>query len=127
MKFKIDTRFIAIQTLKAIAGFIIGLLLVLVFLDIREPIDFAITSFAACIVVYFVNIFPRNIIVMGGIISFVEKYGLKRCNVKLSDIINVETSYKFYNTVMLTTRSGKKYRLHPKDTQTLKDTIFPGK
>lgn len=127
MKFKIDRRFIASQTFKAIAGYLIGLLIVLWFLDIKEPLDFIVISLVAGILVYFMSVFPRKIIVIDGIMSFVEKYGWERCRVKLTDITDMETEHKLYNTVILMTRSGKKYILHPKDAMALKDAVFSGK
>lgn len=39
MEFKIDKRYVAIQSLKAMVGYLIGLFIVLVFLNIKEHGD----------------------------------------------------------------------------------------
>lgn len=119
MEFKIDKRYVAIQSLKAIVGYLIGLFIVLVFLNIKDPWGFFASSFAAFVLLYFLIIYPKAIVVKDGYISFVKEYDYTRRKIKLRDIINIEKSFKSYNTVTLTTKSNLKYKLHPQNTQEL--------
>lgn len=127
MELEIDRRYIAIQSLKAIVGYLIGILFVLYFLDLEEPLGFIMVSLSASAFLFFIFIYPRNIYVKKDFICFVKENSFKRSKVELSDIIKIKTNYKLYNTILLTTKSGKKIRLHPKDVQILEHIIFSRK
>ena len=47
----------------------------------------------------------------------------KKVKVKLSDIVTIQTNSKFYNTVTISTKSGVKYHLHPRDVVALENAI----
>lgn len=122
MKFRIDRRYIAIQSLKAIVGYTLGVFIVLYFLDSKDPYGFVGASLAVC-VLFFILYFPRRIYLEDGIISFVEANRRERRNVELTDIVRIERSHKIYNKMTLVTRSGRMYTLHPKDTLVLEEAI----
>lgn len=123
MKFKIDRRYIAIQLLLAIGGYILGVLIVLKYLDLKAPMDFVGTSLFAGIILYFAFFFPRSILIKDRTLSFVEKNGLERTKVNLADITQIDSSCKPYNTLVIITKSDKTYKLHPKDVQGLEKVI----
>lgn len=118
MKFKIDTRYIVLQSLKAIVGYLFGVFIVLYFLDVKAPLEFVGTSLFACIVLYFAFTFPKKIIINDGIIYFAPQNSMKKYEVQLADIVKTEYSRKKYNTVIIFTKSGAKHELHPKDAKT---------
>lgn len=63
-----------------------------------------------------------------GDISFVRTNSNDRLNIKLTDLAGGESiNTKPYNTVMIITKSGEKYKLHPKHPEVLlKDIINKG-
>lgn len=122
MKFRIDRKYIAIQSLKAIVGYMLGVSIVLYFLDSKDPYGFVGVSLAVCIL-FFILYFPKKIYVGDGIISFVQANRWERTTVELDDIVKTEASRKIYNTVKLVTKSGWEYTLHPEDAQTLETLI----
>ena len=127
MEFKIDRRYIAIQTLKALVGYVVAVLIVLCFFNLNDPDGFVGASLLACVTIYFLFILPRKIIVENGVISFTEKNGTVRTKINIADIGYVETSHKPYNTVTIQTRAGEKYKLHPKDAEALRNILLFGK
>lgn len=122
MKFRIDRKYIALQSLKAIVGYMLGVSIVLYFLDSKDPYGFVGVSLAVCIL-FFILYFPRKIYVGDGIISFVQANRWEITTVELDDIVKTEASRKIYNTVKLVTKSGWEYTLHPEDAQTLEMLI----
>lgn len=122
MKFRIDRKYIAIQSLKAIVGYMLGVSIVLYFLDSKDPYGFVGVSLAVCIL-FFILYFPKKIYVGDGIISFVQANRWERTTVELDDIVKTEASRKIYNTAKLVTKSGWEYTLHPEDAQTLETLI----
>lgn len=127
MEFKIDKRYITLQTLKAIVGYAIAVLIVLYFFNLDDPEGFVGTSLLAGVTIYLLFILPRKIIFENGVISFTEKNGMARINIRIADIGYVETSYRRYNAVTIQTRSGEKYKLHPKDAEALRNILLFGK
>lgn len=127
MKFKIDKQYIAIQSLLAIIGYILGVFIVLNTLDLRTPLEFVGSSLVAGIVLFFVFIYPKNILIKDGSISFVKRNCFERTKVNLADIIQVERSYRFYNTLTIITKEGIKYKLYPEDAQELEKVINSSK
>lgn len=123
MKFKIDKRYIAIQSLLAIVGYILGVFIVLNNLDLRTPLEFVGTSLFAGITLFFVFLYPKNILIKDGSISFVKRNCFERTKVNLADITQVKCSYKFYNTLIIITKEGRTYRLYPEDAQGLENVI----
>lgn len=123
MKFKIDKRYIAIQSLLAIVGYMLGVFIVLKYLDLRTPLEFVGSSLVAGITIFFVLFYPRNILIKDGSISFVKRNSFERTEVNLATISEVERSYKFYNTLTIITRAGKIYKLYPEDAQGLENVI----
>lgn len=123
MKFKIDKRYIAIQSLLAIVGYILGVFIVLKYLDLRTPLEFVGTSLVAGITIFFVLFYPRNILIKDGSISFVKRNSFERTEVNLANISQVERSYKFYNTLTIFTKEGRMYKLYPEDAQGLENVI----
>ena len=127
MEFKIDRRYIALQTLEAIVGYVIAVLFVLYFFNLDDPEGFVGASLLAGVTIYFLFILPRKIIVENGVMSFTEKNGMVRTTIKIADISHVEISNKRYNTVTIQTRAGEKYKLHPKDSEALRNILLFGK
>lgn len=127
MKFKIDKQYITIQSLLAIIGYILGVFIVLNTLDLRTPLEFVGSSLVAGIVLFFVFIYPKNILIKDGSISFVKRNCFERTKVNLADIIQVERSYRFYNTLTIITKEGIKYKLYPEDAQELEKVINSSK
>lgn len=123
MKFKIDKRYIAIQSLLAIVGYILGVFIVLNNLDLRTPLEFIGTSLVAGITLFFVFLYPKNILIKDGGISFVKRNCIERTKVNLSDITQVKRSYKFYNTLTIITKEGRNYNLYPEDAKELENVI----
>lgn len=123
MKFKTDGRYTAIQLLEVIGCYILGVMAVLFLLNNDDPIGFIGSSSAALLFVYFLCFFPRSIQVGEGMISFKKEYGYQRVNLCLSDIVDVQTDTKYYNTVTIVTRNREVYRLHPRDIESLKELI----
>lgn len=126
MELKTDKRFIVAQSLKAIVGYAIGVSFILFFLDLEQPYEvIAICMFVG--ILLFLYLFPKNISVNDGTISFRKDNSRKNIDLNLADIAEVESECKYYNTIILTTKSGKKYKLHPEDAQTLEKAIQSGK
>lgn len=123
MKFNIDKRYIVIQSLNAIVCYILGVLIVMYFLHPEDLYDFVGASLFAAIIVFFIYFFPRSIYVKDGIISFGGKNCFKRNHVNLTEITQIKYSCKFYNTVLLVTKSGEEYKLHPKDAVAFEDVV----
>ena len=123
MKFKIDKRYIAIQSLLAIVGYMLGVCIVLKCLDLRTPLEFVGSSLVAGITIFFALFYPRNILIKDGRISFVKRNSFERTEVNIADISQVERSYKFYNTLTIITKDGRMYKLYPEDAQELENVI----
>ena len=123
MKFKIDIRFIAIQMLLCVGGWLIGVIIVSLFLDLGDPKGFIAKRFAAGIAMYCLFNFPRKIVVDDETITFTEEGALEKKKVELKDISSVETKCKLYNTLTITTTSGKKHSMHPKDVEALREVL----
>lgn len=119
MKFKIDKKYITIRTLETFGIYVGVVLFILYFLGTKEPLEFIGESFSATILIYFVIIYPRKIIGRDGYISFVKNGDYVRTIIDLDEIISVESRFKRYNTVVIRTRSGNEYVLHPQDPQEL--------
>ena len=123
MKFKNDIRYTVIQALKAIGSYAVGVFIVLNFLHLKSPMDFVYSSLAAAIVIFFVYFYPKGITVDSGVISFVKSNSIERINLNLRNVTNVELMDKYYNTLLITTRDGAQYQLHPKDARELESVI----
>lgn len=119
IKFTIDGRYIFVQTLKSFVGYIIGLLLVLMFIKPKDPLGFVGSYTIACGIIYFAFFFPKHIYVRDGIISLVKTCSLIKCKVEIADIVSVRSSFTFYNTVSVVTVNGNTYELHPKEPHSL--------
>ena len=123
MKFRNDTKYVVAQTLKAAAGYLIGLSIVLLLFDLEDKLGFGISSLFADILLYCL-LMPRAINIKGDFISFVTEHELTRREIELSDIADVQVEKgRLYDTVVITTKSGEKYRLHPADKQAFRDAL----
>ncbi len=127
MIFKIDKRYIAIQSLKAIVAYIIGVLIVFTCLDVEDTLGFVGTTLVVCIILFFIFFYPKNILVKDGVIRFKKKNSFKRIKVDLTDIAHVESKSKLYNTVTIKTKSCHTYKLHPNETEKLESVIRSNK
>lgn len=127
MKFRIDRKYIAVQMLKAVAGYLVGLGIVLCFRGFKDVWDIIIPSFCAGLTLFLIFWVPRKIYVKDGVVSFTKENNYERTNVTENNIAKVETMSKFYNTLTLTTKSGESYKLHPADPQSLESMILPRK
>lgn len=127
MVFKIDPKFIAIQVLKAMAGYLLGLIIVLCFRHFKDIWDIIIPSFCAGFLIFWIFMIPRKIIINDRNISFTKANSYERISIALSSISKIETDSKLYNTLTMTTTSGETYKLHPKDLQSLKKALNPRK
>lgn len=126
MELKTDKRFIVAQSLKAIAGYVLDVSFILFFLDLEQPYEvIAICMFVG--ILLFLYLFPKDISVNDGTISFRKDYSRENIDLNLADIAEVKLECKYYNTLILTTKSGKKYKLHPEDAQILEKAIQSGK
>lgn len=126
MELKTDKRFIVAQSLKAIAGYVLGVSFILFFLDLEQPYEvIAICMFVG--ILLFLYLFPKDISVNDGTISFRKDYSRENIDLNLADIAEVKLECKYYNTLILTTKSGKKYKLHPEDAQIFEKAIQSGK
>ncbi len=126
MELKTDKRFIVAQSLKAIAGYVLGVSFILFFLDLEQPYEvIAICMFVG--ILLFLYLFPKDISVNDGTISFRKDFSRENIDLNLAYIAEVKLECKYYNTIILTTKSGKKYKLHPEDAQTLEKAIQSGK
>lgn len=124
MNFKIDNRFVILQLLKSILGYIIGASLVLAISKTIDAFDFLCYSFAAGVVIYLIYFYPREIVVNTEKIIFSKENGSNhRIEVKLNDITHVQTKKTFYNTLIFTTRQKESYTLHPKDIENLENLL----
>lgn len=124
MEFKIDERFVVIQSLKAIVGYLIGVCFVLYFIRLDEPLPFVVGSLFGCVALYFITVFPRKIMVVGGTLSFMNKYGLKRKIITLEDIKDVHIDSGLYKTMTVMTKSGKRIVIHPRDCRKLEKVLL---
>lgn len=111
------------QSLKAIAGYAVAVLIVICFLKSSDPAGFIGASLAAAIGMFFLLIYPRDILVEDGVVSFVNENGISRSNVEISDIIATEVISDRYNTLTFTTRFGHTYKIHPKDAAALNNLL----
>lgn len=107
----------------AVVGYILGVFIVLNNLDLRTPLEFVGTSLFASIALFFVLFFRKNILIKDGSISFVKRNCFERTKVDLADITQVKCSCKFYNTLTIITKEGRKYKLYPEDAQDLETVI----
>ena len=119
MEFKIDKRYITIRTLLSFGSYLVAVLFIIYFLGTKEPLEFVGESFSAAILIYFIIIYPRKIIGRDGYISFVKNGDYVRTIIDLDEIISAESRFKRYNTVVIRTRYGNEYILHPQDPQAL--------
>lgn len=122
MVFKIDRRYVAIQTLKVIVAYLAALFIVLYFLHTNDPEGFIGITLIAGIGIYIYQ-FPKKIYVEDGAISFVSQYSNERIKVGLNDIISIENVSKSYNSLKLLTKCGNDYTLHPADIQKLESVL----
>lgn len=123
MKFTIDRRFVAVQILKVIVYYLIGVVIVLYFLKPKDQFGFLISSLFACTAIYLVLNFPRKICVSNGMISFSRVNSYDKTEVPISDIIEVEVDFNLYNTLTFHTKSGSIYRIHPHEIHTLQKIL----
>ena len=119
MEFKIDKRYVTIRTLLSFGSYLVAVLFIIYFLGTKEPLEFVGESFSAAILIYFIIIYPRKIIGRDGYISFVKNGDYVRTIIDLDEIISAESRFKRYNTVVIRTRSGNEYILHPQDPHAL--------
>lgn len=122
MEFKIDRRYVVIQTLKSIVAYFVALFIVLFFLHTNDPEGFIGITLIAGIGIYIYQ-FPKKIYVEDGSISFVSQYSNERIKVGLYDIIRIENVSKSYNSLKILTRFDNEYTLHPADIQELEDVL----
>ncbi len=123
MRFRIDIIYIALQALKAIIGYFVGIMIVLYFRDFADIWDIVVPSLCAAIILFVIFMIPKSIIVKDGIISFTKENHHERVKVKLTEIIRIETNTYLYNTLTIFTKAGKKYRLHPEDLQAMESIL----
>lgn len=124
MVFKIDSRYVAVVALKALGAYILGILIVAVFLSLKTPLlDFACTAFVALLPIFFIYLMPKKIRVEDGDISFVKKNSTDRIKINPGEITQLEQSRNLYNTLIITTKSGTQYELHPQDLESLVSAI----
>ena len=100
-----------------------GVLIVFAICNVNDPIGFFGASFIAATALYSVYFYPRAICINDGIILMKKNNSWKKVKVKLSDIVTIQTNSKFYNTVTISTKSGVKYHLHPRDVVALENAI----
>ncbi len=123
MRFKIDKRFTTIQLILAVVGYALGITILLFFSNMNNlPELIGITS-VACVLLYFVSFYPRDIVIKDGILSFADKHHYTKLKIQVSDITQIDCKYKYYNTLTITTTSGDEYKLHPMDAEALKEKI----
>lgn len=120
---KIDKRYIAFQILKAILGYCLGVLIVILKLKPCDKIGFIVVSLLSATIVYLFCFHPRMIFVTHGMVSFVKNNTYHKCEIKISDVAKVTTSTILYNTITIVTKSGMKYHLHPQEMKPL-EAIF---
>jgi len=124
MVYKIDNRYITVVALKALGAYILGILIVAVFLSLKTPLlDFACTAFVALLPIFFIYHMPKKIRVEDGEISFVKKNSTDRIKINPGEITHLEQSRNLYNTLIITTKSGTQYELHPQDLESLTNAI----
>ncbi len=104
-----------------------GVFIVFNLLDLKTPKDFVGTSLFAGIILYFVFVYPKSILIQDGIISFVVKNCVQRTKINLLDITKVECSCKYYNSMVIKTKFGDNYKLHPKNAKKLEEIIYSHK
>lgn len=76
------------QSLKAIVGYAIGVSFILFFLDLEQPYEvIAICMFVG--ILLFLYLFPKNISVNDGTISFRKDNSRKNIDLNLADIAEV--------------------------------------
>ena len=115
MKYRIDFRYVTLQTLKATAGYLLGLYLVWRFCSLNDYWGFVISSFMAFIVLLFLLVFPRNISVNENSVSFVKEKGILRTVINIKDITSImDESNSLFNTISIITKRGI-FKLHPAD------------
>lgn len=122
MEFKIDRRYVAIQTLKGVVAYLVALFIVLFFLHTNDPEGFIGITLIVGIGIYIYQ-FPKKIYVEDGAISFVSQYSNERIKVGLNDIISIENVSKSYNSLKILTRFDNEYTLHPADIHELEDVL----
>jgi hypothetical protein len=123
LKFTIDRRYIAIQILKVIVYYLIGVFIVLYFFKPKDQFGFVISSLFACTAIYLVLNFPRKISVSNEMISFSRVNCYDKTEVPISDIIEVEVDFNLYNTLTFHTKSGSIYRIHPHEIHSLQKIL----
>lgn len=123
MKFTIDRRYIAIQILKVIVYYLIGVFIVLYFFKPKDQFGFVISSLFACTTIYLVLNFPRKISVSNEMISFSRVNSFDKTEVPISDVIEVEVDFNLYNTLTFLTKSGSRYRIHPREIHSLQKIL----
>jgi hypothetical protein len=123
LKFTIDRRYIAIQILKVIVYYLIGVFIVLYFFKPKDQFGFVISSLFACTAIYLGLNFPRKISVSNEMISFSRVNCYDKTEVPISDIIEVEVDFNLYNTLTFHTKSGSRYRIHPREIHSLQKIL----
>ena len=123
MKFSIDKRYSFIRALLMSAGYLFGVCIVIFLLNNQDPVGFLGSSLIACVLLYVAFFRPKTIYVKDGNINFAKDGDYNRTSISLKDIVNVEISFKPYNTLKLTTKSGHTYSLHPENLQELESAL----
>ena len=123
MKFPIDRIYIAIQILKVFVYYILALTFVLLLLKPKDQLGFFGSSLLACTSIYIGLFYPGNISVSNGTISFKKTNSYEKSEIKIIDITRVETTFRLFNTVSLTVKSGAIYHLHPRDVKALEKVL----
>lgn len=124
MKFSIDPRYSLFQTIIWIGTYLITLFLCLKIFHFSDASGFVGNTLVACGAMFLISLFPRKITLENGILSFKDRNWLETKKVILSDIVNIQTEKKFYNTIKVTTLSGETFRFHPEDMDDLENVIL---
>lgn len=121
--FTISRKRSLIQSLKALAGFLIGLNVVLqIFTDIDRT-DFLIGSLFGSVVVFLCLFYPRDIFAGDRYVSFVSQNGFRE-HIAIQDIVKEEVCKRWFcRSICITTKHGKKYQLYPQDFTTPEEII----
>ena len=114
MKFKINSSYIIVQTIKMLFGYILALAIVYTVIKLQDFESFIVSSGIAELVLYYFFILRMTIKISGDSLVFIEEYTSFKNILKLNDVTDMEIKKKrFYSCVLIKTRDRKSIFLYP--------------
>lgn len=118
MNFKLNTKYIIVQTIMMLLGYFLVLVLVYFCFKLNDMKSFVISSGIAVLLLYYVFVLRMKIQITDDCLIYKEEKATFKDTIKLSKISNIEIKNgHFYSFVIIHTSDGYHVSLYPAEPE----------